>query len=317
VAIRGDDLRIVRNPALLVLRSLLGVPLLSQDRVIGVLHVGSRVDRVFTEQETELLRLAGDRIALAVEHARLFEREQAIADTLQRSLLPERLPDIPGVTLAARYRPARYQVGGDFYDVFALDDGGWLMVIADVCGKGPQAAAMTALARYTLRAEALHKRSPSALLSALNGAILRQRSDLRFLTAVVAHLRVTDKSEAVLTISLGGHPHPILIDAAGHAREIGSKGTLVGVVPDASFRETAVKLAHGDSVVFYTDGVLEAHAPARPLEPDELTRALAADNRHALAQLAARVEQYGTRGAPDATLRDDIAILALRIAANK
>jgi serine phosphatase RsbU (regulator of sigma subunit) len=76
-------------------------------------------------------------------------------------------------------------------------------------------------------------------------------------------------------------------------------------------------LAHGDSVVFYTDGVLEAHAPARPLEPDELTRALAADNRHALAQVAARVEQYGTRGAPDATLRDDIAILALRIAANK
>jgi serine phosphatase RsbU (regulator of sigma subunit) len=312
VSISGDQLSIVRNPALRGLRSLLGVPLLAHDRVIGVLHVGAHEERAFSEDDAQLLRLAGDRVALAVEHARVYERERAIAHALQQSLLPERLPDIPGVSLAARFRPLDYEVGGDFYDVVALDQDAWLLTIGDVCGKGPRAAGLTALARYTLRAEAQHQRSPAALLASLNAAILRQQTDLRFLTAIVAVLRVGGDRPR-LTMCTGGHPLPIRIDATGRATEIGRPGPLVGALQSVRYRDTVTELRPGDSLVLYTDGVLEANAPKRLLQARQLIRVLA--NGHALeaGELAELLERYSTDGIAASALRDDIAILALRI----
>jgi PAS domain S-box-containing protein len=315
ISLSGDELDIVRNPALRGLRSLLGVPLLAHDRVVGVLHVGAHTERAFSDDDTQLLRLAGDRVALAVEHARVYERERAIAHTLQQSLLPETLPDIPGVSLAARFRPLDYQVGGDFYDVVALDDDAWLLAIGDVCGKGPPAAALTALARYTLRAEAQHQRSPAALLASLNAAILRQQTTTRFLTAIVAVLR-TRADGPQLTMCAGGHPLPILVDASGHAAEIGHTGPLVGALHEASYHDTVRQLHPGDSLVLYTDGVLEANAPDRLLDTPDLIHVLS--DSHALepAELARRLERYGTDGIAASALRDDIAILALRVQAD-
>ena len=311
LAIRGDQLRMVRNPALRELRALLGVPLLLQDEVIGVLHIGSRSERTFTDEDAELLRLAGDRVALAVEHARVYEHEHAIADALQRSLLPERLPEVPGITLAARFRPVGYQVGGDFYDVFAVDENRWLLVIGDVCGKGPQAASLTALARYTLRAEAQHDPRPARLLTALDAAIERQRCDGRFLTAVVASLR-PDPVAPELTLSVGGHPPPIHVSAAGVAREIGGTGPLVGAALGIPFEQHDIPVRPGDSVVLYTDGLLEAGAPARELTPAQLARALDGCRGDA-GELAALAERAATVGSPTAALRDDIAVLAFSL----
>jgi sigma-B regulation protein RsbU (phosphoserine phosphatase) len=315
LAISGEQLQMVRNPALRELRSLLGVPLLLQGEVIGVVHVGSRVERAFTDEDVELLRLAGDRVALAVEHARVYEHEHAIADALQRSLLPERLPELPGITLAARFRPARYQVGGDFYDVFPVDDDTWLLVIGDVCGKGPEAASLTALARYTLRAEAQHDPRPAHLLAALDAAIVRQRSDGRFLTAIVASLQ-PNAVEPRLTVSVGGHPPPIHVSAKGIASEIGARGPLVGVALGIPFEERGIPLAPGDSVVLYTDGLLEADAPARVLAPADLARALDGC-RSGAGDLATLAERAGVAGSPTTALRDDIAILAFSVATTR
>ena len=312
LAIRGEGLEIIINPALRALRSLLGVPLLANDRVIGVLHVGTREERDFTEQDVQLLRLAGDRVALAVEHAALYEHERMIADALQRALLPERLPEIPGIALAARYRPARYVVGGDFYDIFSVDGGAWLAVVGDVCGKGPEAAAVTAFARYTLRADAQHETRPAALLSRLNAAMLRQRCDGPFLTAVVAHLLPADHGGLILTVSAGGHPLPILRDAGGRASEIGTHGTLLGFRADAPLSESVVRLNDGDSVVLYTDGVLDAHAPAQMLAPEDLMVALSGCPDQAPAALLASLERRAGLDGADVETRDDVAILVLR-----
>jgi serine phosphatase RsbU (regulator of sigma subunit) len=293
-------------------RSLLGVALLVQDRVIGVLTVGSKRHRAFTDEDEQLLRLAGDRVALAVEHARLYERERDTADALQRSLLPERLPDIPGAALAVCYRPAHYQVGGDFYDVFALDSGGWIMVLGDVCGKGPEAAAVTALARYTLRAEAQHQPRPAALLSALNTALLRQRPAGPYLTAIVAHLLAAPEGALTVTVSAGGHPSPIVVHRTGRARELATHGTLIGFDRDVTFSNTVARLENGETILLYTDGVLEAHAPSRILTEQDVLNALTGTTVQPPRAILEQVERLAGIDAPDMPLRDDIAILALQ-----
>ena len=291
------------------LRSLLGVPLLVGDSVLGVLHVGSATPRRFKPDEVELLRLAGERVGLAIEHARLYERERTIAETLQRSLLPSRLPEIPGVALAASYKPAGtgIEVGGDFYDVFEAKPAGWLIVVGDVCGKGANAAALTALARYTLRAEALHDPRPAALLRRLNDAVLSQLTDGRFLTAVCALL--TDGAEGrCLTVASGGHPAPLVLRADGAVLELELAGCLIGAFDEPEFSETTVTLTSGDTILLYTDGLLDAHAPARILEPAELRAALAAGPRHDADSIIASLLE--TVGVAAGDCRDDIAVIA-------
>ena len=293
------------------LRSLLGVPLLVGDSVLGVLHVGSGTTRLFKQDEVELLRLAGERVGLAIEHARLYERERTIAATLQRSLLPSRMPEIPGVALAASYKPAGagIEIGGDFFDVFEAKPAGWLIVVGDVCGKGAEAAALTALARYTLRAEALHDSRPAGLLRRLNEAVLRQRTDGLFLTAVCALL--TDSTDGrCLTVAGGGHPAPLVLRADGDVLELELTRCLIGVVDEPEFSETIVTLTSGDTIVLYTDGLLDAHAPARILNSVELRAALAAGPRHdADAIIASLLDSVGVA---EGNCRDDIAVIAAR-----
>jgi serine phosphatase RsbU (regulator of sigma subunit) len=222
------------------------------------------------------------------------------------------LPAIPGLEVAARFRAAGTgDVGGDFYDLFEVGDGGWALVVGDVCGKGPDAAAVTALARYTIRAGAMQRSYPSHILSLLNDALLRQRTGADFCTVALGRFDIRPEG-AILVLASGGHPLPLLLSADGEVKPIGRPGSLLGVLDEPDLRDEAVELDPGDSVVFYTDGVTEAGAPLRILEPDALEALVAAGHGLEPAALAARIE----RAAAEATggeLRDDIAILVARV----
>jgi PAS domain S-box-containing protein len=309
----GQELKeTVINPVLRKVNALLGLPLVVEDRVVGVLHVGSFDDRRFTDDEISLLQLAADRAALGIEHARVYERERATAETLQRSLLPDRLPEAPGLELAASYQAAGegWDVGGDFYDAFAIEDSRWLVVIGDACGKGPEAAALTALARYTLRAEAARDPSPAALLQRLNEAILGQRSDYRFCTLACALIDF-DGEEARVTVSAGGHPLPLILRSDGEVEPVGRPGDLIGAFADVRLAEATAVLGLGDTMIFYTDGLVEAGAPDRIIEAGELRAMVASYARLAPSELVHELREAAidAGGGPP---RDDLAILALR-----
>ena len=241
-----EHLRLIRT---LGMTSAMMVPMRVRDRVFGVISfVSAESGRRFTDAD---LRLAEDlalRAATAVENARLYRARTTIAQTLQASLLPPVLPEVPGVEAGALYRPAgeEHEVGGDFYDLFATTEDHWFAVIGDVCGKGAEAAAVTALARYTIRAAAAQDSSPAAILRWVNEAMLREGSS-RFCTIAVAHL---DRSAATtrLTVAVGGHPAPIVLRADGSVETAGAGGTLIGLVEDPRLAETTTELAPGDAV---------------------------------------------------------------------
>lgn len=266
------------------------------------------------------MQLAADRTALAIDHARVFERERHIATTLQRSLIPAWLPEIPGATLETRFLPAGagQEVGGDFYDVVALGRDRWLLVIGDVCGKGADAAALTAMVRYTLRAEASHERSPAELLRLLNLAMIRQRADrgrttdFSFCTLVCLAVDYGEQ-DRMLTMAGGGHPMPLILRADGGIDPPADPGgPLVGVWPDSEFTEQTSHLDAGDVVVAYTDGLLEAHAPERVLAPDDLVRLASDCQRHPLGVFL-RALEGAALGSSIEPVRDDIAILAMAV----
>jgi serine phosphatase RsbU (regulator of sigma subunit) len=305
----------VRLTALRGMGAVAGAPLLVGSRAIGVLEVGRRRARPYDTEDLALLQLAADRTALAIDHARIFERERHIATTLQRSLLPARLPEIPGVELETRFLPAGagQEIGGDFYDVIPLDRDRWLLVVGDVCGKGPEAAALTAMVRYTLRAEAAHEPRPGELLGLLNDAMIAQRADLMFCTLVCARFeRAADK--LMVTVAAGGHPIPLVIRTGGRTEPPPDPGgPLVGVWRDAEFPEHHYRLGPGDILVAYTDGLLEAHAPERILTPERLA-ALASDCEPQPLSAFLRALESAALGSSIEPVRDDIATLALAVA---
>jgi phosphoserine phosphatase RsbU/P len=189
------------------------------------------------------------------------DRLSRLAVTLQRTLLPPALPTVPGLEAAAHYHVASAdQVGGDFYDLFRLDDGRWGLFIGDVCGKGAGAAVVTSLARYTLREAAVHDPDPVAVLAALNAALRRQRLDAahRFCSVVVG-LVAPDADGCDLVLASGGHPPPVLMRADGTvAFQPMDGGQVVGVVADAASTSVALRLFPGDTLLLYTDGLTEA-----------------------------------------------------------
>ncbi|HET9102428.1 MAG TPA: GAF domain-containing SpoIIE family protein phosphatase [Solirubrobacteraceae bacterium] len=313
--LEGEVASQVRLTALRDMGAVAGAPLLIGSRVIGALEVGRRETRPYDETDLALLQLAADRTALAIDHARIFERERHIAATLQRSLLPAQLPEIPGVELQSRFLPAGagQDVGGDFYDVVALSGDRWLLVVGDVCGKGPEAAALTAMVRYTLRAEAAHEPRPGQLLGLLNGTMIAQPGELTFCTLVCVLLeRVGGKH--MVTIAAGGHPMPLVIRSGGRAQlPPGAAGPLVGVWSDAEFPEHRLSLFGGDALVAYTDGLLEAHAPERILTPEALA-AIASDCPLQPLEGFLGALERAALGSGVEPARDDIATLALAVA---
>jgi PAS domain S-box-containing protein len=294
-------------------RSATLVPLVARGRPVGVLSLGWRdAGRRPARDEWSLIEAVSQRIALALDGALQYRERAHVAQTLQASLLPAALPSIPGIDIAAEYLAAgeAMEVGGDFYDAFALDDGAWALVIGDVLGKGAEAAAVTALARYTLRAVAGRSTSPAATLATLNKEMLRQITDRRFVTVVLARLETRPHGARVVVAS-GGHPPPIVLRAAGGAEVVDVVGTLLGVEPDVRSDDCEVELQPGDALVFYTDGVTEARRD-RPLTPEMLADALAGSAGAGAARLAREVVRVAR---DDATgdLRDDLAVLVVAL----
>jgi hypothetical protein len=265
----------------------------------------------YGERDLRLAEDFGVRAGAALESARLYRSASEIARVLQTSLLPPHLPEIPGAELAAAYHPAAddLQVGGDFYDVFTTAEGQWYLVMGDVCGKGAEAAAVTALARYTLRTAAARRRSPAAILRWVGEAMLHQDAARgRFCTIACAHL---DLPRSRVTVACGGHPLPVLRRAGGRVMEVGVPGTLLGLAPDPELQDRTVELRAGDTLVLYTDGLTEARAPRSLWGPDELAAAVATapdGSPEALVDaLVAAALPPGERP------RDDLAVLALRL----
>jgi integral membrane sensor domain MASE1/anti-sigma regulatory factor (Ser/Thr protein kinase) len=254
--------------------------------------------------------------AVITERKRVEDTVEYIADTLQESLLPSHLPVIPGVDAAVEFRPAgeRHVVGGDFYDLFQGDDGSWAVVVGDVCGKGAAAAAVTGLARYTLRAAAVHERRPSRVLSLLNDAILRQRAPNEFCSVAFARLESNGAGGARATMSTGGHPLPLVLRGDGTVEAVGSHGTLLGIVRDPGLSDETVELQPGDALVLYTDGLTDAFAPERILTQADLASALRVCGGRPASTIVREVARAAL-GDGDREPRDDIALLVLSVPA--
>jgi serine phosphatase RsbU (regulator of sigma subunit) len=243
------------------IRSLLGVPLMSGGEAIGVLHVGSLTTRRFTSEETELLQLAADRVALATQ-TKQIQVSQAAAAALQRSLLPAKLPAVPGLEFASRYAPGGGgQVGGDWYDVFDVPSGHVFVVVGDVAGRGIDAAVAMGRLRTALRAYALQTDDPAELLSRLDTHVRHFEHGVMatVLCAVVA------PSADSLVASCAGHPPPVATppDAPSHVVDLPPDLPL-GVDPTRPRRATRIPFPPGHSLFLYTDGLVER----RGLSPD-------------------------------------------------
>jgi serine phosphatase RsbU (regulator of sigma subunit)/PAS domain-containing protein len=313
-AVDEEHLRLIDE---IGMTSAMTAPLIARGRTLGAItFVTSESGRTYDEGDLALAQELATRCAIAVDNARLFRERTHIARTLQESLLPPELPQPPGLDVAARFRAAGegYEVGGDFYDLFNTGSDRWAAVIGDVCGKGPEAAAITALARYTLRATAMTEHVPSRILARLNEAMLRQRTDRRFSTVLYAALDQSGQDGTNLRFASGGHPLPLLLRAGGAATEVGTPGTLLGIVPDPDLVDDSVDLRPGDAVVLYTDGVTDAAAPELVHEPHELASVLESSRYESAEAIADGLLDLALgSGNGAAGPRDDIAILVIKV----
>jgi PAS domain S-box-containing protein len=293
-------------------RSVMTVPLIARGRALGAITFASgESGRRFGQTDLDLAQDLAQRAAVAIDNARLYEERSHVARTLQRTLLPRRLPDIPGAEVAAFYQPAgvmQTEVGGDFYDVFGSGENTWDLVIGDVCGKGVEAAALTGLARHTIRTAGNRATSPSAALTELNEALLREGGD-RFCTVSLGRVEMHDPGTR-LTVACGGHPMPLVLRRDGRVEAVGKPGSLLGVFEPVVLEDRTTDLMPGDTLVLYTDGLVD---PRHPTPMDEAAlRALLATCRDFDAQQTA--DHLGDAVAdPRGEAPDDIALLVLRI----
>jgi serine phosphatase RsbU (regulator of sigma subunit)/anti-sigma regulatory factor (Ser/Thr protein kinase) len=273
--------------------------------VLGVLHVGTLVPRIFEDDDVSLLQLAAARAALAIEHAQLYEHRR-VAEALQRSLLPHALPALPGIETAARYLPAATgsSLGGDWYDVFRLSGGAIGVVIGDVVGRGLPAAALMAQLRTALRAYAFDGHGPARVVERMN----RLTMQLSPSTMTTLSYLVIDPAEEELIAVSAGHLPPLVVAPDGTADYLPVEGDVaLGVSRTAAYREQRFDLPVGSTVVLFTDGAVEVRG--EPLETGlERVRTLAAAARS--------VEELCTKIAGDDQEQessDDVAVLAARL----
>ena len=284
------------------IRSMVGVPLLAGGRVIGVLHVGSLTSRQFTSQDAELLQLAADRAATAVQSMTSLA-DRAAVTALQRSLIPSALPAVAGVELAARYIPGSGVVGGDWYDVFTLPSGELCIVMGDVAGSGLPAAVIMGRMRSALRAYALESSDPAEVLGKLDRKMQHFEPDAM---ATVLYA-VTEPALDVMHISLAGHLPPIVAGPGRPAEPADvAPGLMIGIAPDARRPVTTLSLAPGTLLCFYTDGLVE-----RPTETLDEGLARLCQAVAASAPETACAKVMGAVVGRE-TARDDIALLMFR-----
>lgn len=298
------------------------VPMTARGRIVGLMFVARpRGDVPFTEDHLALAVDLAARAGSAVDNARLFAERSGVAETLQRSLLPPRLPDVPGLELGARYRPAYagLQVGGDFYDCYAVGDA-WAFMLGDVVGTGPRAAAVTAVVRHTARAVAPYVDGPAAVALAVREALVAGDDDEVFCTLLYGSVAAHPDGGMALSVVGAGHPPPFVVRADGTVERVDTRGSLLGGVPPLDIEPVEVRLRPGDALVGVTDGVLEARRARSLDEPvhsidffDEtrLTDLLAASAGLPADAVAGAVEaavlEFTNGRAPD-----DLAVLVLR-----
>jgi serine phosphatase RsbU (regulator of sigma subunit) len=315
-----DTLRAVaRDPEHLQLLERLHVrhcaiaPLTTPNGVLGALtFVREDAGRPFEDTDLQLITSLAARAALHIQNARLYTERSQVADALQVGLRPRALPRIAGAEVAARFMPAgdHLSVGGDFYDVFPSGDETWTMIIGDVSGKGAQAAAVTSLARHTLRAASMLGADPGANLALLNRALAADDTG-RFCTVFCARGRV-ENGRVHCRFANGGHPPPLLLRADGAIEPLsGGHGPLVGAFPDAAFATATFTLEPDDLLLMYTDGVTETHRSDVQAGERELRATLAACAGRSSEEVVAAVNRRAVElRAGNST--DDVALLAIK-----
>ncbi|MBP2405522.1 Phosphoserine phosphatase RsbU [Streptomyces netropsis] len=290
------------------------LPLVARNRVIGMLTLGKPTDDHFRQEILELAEDLSRRAALALDNARLYSERTAISQSLQRSLLPPELPDVPGVEVEVIYRAAGEgnEVGGDFYDLFPIRDGAYGFAIGDVCGTGPEAAAVTGLARHALRLLAREGFGGPAVLERLNAAILDEGARSRFLTLLYGELWPQHDGSAVLKVVCAGHPLPLRLRQDGTVEPAATPQPLLGVMEDLELYEQTITLDPGDVLLCVTDGVTERREGSRMLGDDGLTDVLTTCTGLTAGAVAARILRAVERFAAEPA-SDDMAILAMRV----
>ncbi|MFI6601726.1 PP2C family protein-serine/threonine phosphatase [Nonomuraea sp. NPDC050536] len=289
----------------------LAVPLTARGRGLGMMCLG-RPDR-FADDVIQFAEDIGRRAALATDNARLYAQQAAANRALQRSLLPPNEPEVPGLDYGVVYEPAgeANEVGGDFYDLFKAGDESWRFAIGDVCGTGPEAAAVTGLARHTLRLLAREGYGVAAVLGRLNQAILEEGERARFLTLL--HGDITPVSDGLeVRLVSAGHPEALRLSQGGVVEIVTTPQSLLGVFSEVVFEADTIHLDPGDVLLAVTDGVTERRSGGRLLDDDGGLSKLLAE----CAGLSARaVAERIRRGAADFAAEpsaDDLAILVLR-----
>jgi sigma-B regulation protein RsbU (phosphoserine phosphatase) len=300
---------------------------------LGTVNVIDRVPREATPDELETLQdlaaIVVDELELrlsAIREVRLERRRreevqrskgqvEEVARTLQQTLLPPRMPQVPGMELSAFYHPAPLQeVGGDFYDVFPLGGRRWALSIGDVSGKGVRAAALTSLARYALRGAAIQTSNPSVVLAALNETVHADQAvqDVpRYCTAVFAVIEQNDSGSATVELANGGHPPAVICRADGSIERLTESGPMLGWLPSSQYPTTECILGPGDGLLLYTDGITDARRYGQRFGEGRLAAALA-DRPHNNAKSLVRwvrnlMNEFDPPG------YDDVAVISLSV----
>lgn len=317
-----DALEAIGSAAVLVF------PLMARGRLMGALGFGNQVGRRLSQDDFDLAHAAAVRAAVLVDNARMFAERSEIARALQDSLLPGVLPEVSGVQLGARYRPAGQglDVGGDFYDAFQADTNWWVFAVGDVCGHGVEAASLTGLARHTIRSAAMSGVMPSAVLRHLNSMLLQQSAESaarhddddtlvtpRFCTVLVGAVQQTDDTIDVMLCS-AGHPLPLVRRSSDTVEPVGVPGTLLGVTEDVVLTDVMVHLTPGESLVCYTDGVTERRRGRRSFGDEGVVATMLRGKGLSAAELAQRVENDSVTFI-DEEPADDMAVLVLKAVA--
>lgn len=266
-----DELR--AQAAALRPADVLALPMAARGGALGALVMVRRSGRGFAPTDVALLGRFADRAALALDSARIYEDHARVARVLEESLRPPGLPVVPGVEIATSFRAAaeHLEIGGDFYDVHG-DDGSWLVVLGDVCGKGVDAAVLNSRARQSIRTAARYDRSPGRILSTLNDVLYDDASD-KFVTVVCALVSPRDDGSVLVQVAVAGHPAPLVVRADGEVEQPAVTGRLSGVIRhDDPYNEVGFELLPGDAMVLFSDGIYEAKGPRGLYGMDRLRR---------------------------------------------
>lgn len=301
---------LARGPAI-------SIPLVAHGRPLGRMTIGKYDNDEFTREDVDVADDLSRRVASAMENARLHERQAAMSEALQRSLLPakEKEPVIPGVDHAVYYRPAdeKNVVGGDFYDVFKAEEGRWCFAIGDVCGTGPEAAAITGLARHTLRALAKEGLAPAVIMDRLNLAILEESISTRFLTMLYGEMTPNYDEEGGMRVRMvsAGHPLPLRLSQKGEVSTFGGSQPLLGAFDDVGFATETYMVRPGELVLAVTDGVTERRNNNGMLGEEGLLEifghAQGLSAQAVISRIDRELEEYAPGGSTD-----DTAMLVLR-----